>query len=80
MVLSNLNLLLPTRSHGQIDSIYFDFSNAFDIFPRELFHHKLSNYGLYSGYINWFFSYLTNRQSRVRYSGIFPTPFSCTQA
>jgi hypothetical protein len=40
-----------------------------------LLHHILSNYGLSSGYLNRFLSYLTNRQSHVRYSGILPTPF-----
>jgi hypothetical protein len=61
-------------SQGQTDSIYFDFINSFNILPHALLHHKLSNYGLYSGYLNWFLSYLTNRQSCVRYSGILSTP------
>jgi hypothetical protein len=54
-------------SQGQVDSIYYDFSNAFDIFPHALLVHKLDNYGLSSGYINWFHSYLTNRESYVCY-------------
>jgi hypothetical protein len=62
-------------SKGQIDSIYFDFSNVFNILPHALLHRELSNYGLSSGYLNWFPSYLTNRQSRVRYSGVHFTPF-----
>jgi hypothetical protein len=47
-------------SQGQIDSIYFDFSNAFDILPHSLLLHKLNNYGLSRGYLNWFLSYLTD--------------------
>jgi hypothetical protein len=55
-------------SQGQTGFIYFDFSNAFDVLPHTLLQHKLSDYGLSSGY-------LTNIQSRVRYSGIRSTPF-----
>jgi hypothetical protein len=63
-------------SQGQIDPIYFDFSNAFHIIPHSLLHHKLRNYGLSSGYLNYFLSYLTNRQSRVCYSDIISTHFT----
>jgi hypothetical protein len=55
--------------------LYFDFSNAFDILPHALLFHKLSNYGLSSGYLKLFLSYLVNRHSRVRYSGMLSTPF-----
>jgi hypothetical protein len=54
---------------------YFDFSNAFDILPRAMLHHKPSNYGLSSCYLNRFLSYLTNRQSHVCYSVTLPSPF-----
>jgi hypothetical protein len=36
---------------------------------------KLSSYGLSTGYVNWFCSYLTNRQFCVRFTGIFSSPF-----
>jgi hypothetical protein len=62
-------------SQGQTDSIYFDFSNAFDILPHSLLLHKLNNYGLSRGFLNWFLSYLTNRQSSVRFSDILSSPF-----
>jgi hypothetical protein len=58
-------------SQGQVDSVYFDFSNAFDIFPHALLLHKRNNYGLSSGYINWFHSYLTDRESCVRFQVYF---------
>jgi hypothetical protein len=58
-------------SQGQVDSIHFDFSNAFDILPHALLLHKLNNYGLSYGYINWFHSYLTNRESCVRFQAYF---------
>jgi hypothetical protein len=54
-----LELVTPlVCSHGQTD---FDFSNAFNILPHAPLHHKLSNYGLSSGYLIWFLSCLTNR-------------------
>jgi hypothetical protein len=56
--------------------IYFNFSNAFDILPHALLLQKLNNYGLSSGYINWFHSNLTNRTSFVRFSGLFSSPFA----
>lgn len=62
-------------SQGQSDSIYFDFTNAFDILPHALLLHKLDNYGLSSGYITWLSSYLTNRESCVRFSGQFSSTF-----
>jgi hypothetical protein len=31
-----------------------------------MLHHRLSNYGLSSGCLSWFLSYITKRQSRVR--------------
>jgi hypothetical protein len=53
-------LTLSVWSQGQTDC--FNFSNAFDILPHALLHRRISYYGLSSGYVNWFLSYLTNRQ------------------
>jgi hypothetical protein len=73
MVSINLNLLLPIKlcaliflaflvcSQHWADAVYYDFSSAFDLVPYALLLHKLTNYGLCAGYINWFHSYLTNR-------------------
>jgi hypothetical protein len=36
---------------------------------------KLSAFGLSGGNVNWFCSYLTNRQCKVRVSGILSSPF-----
>lgn len=47
----------------------------FRILPHALLYHKLNNYGLSFGYLNWFLSYLTSRQSRVHYSAIFTSPY-----
>ncbi|PNF19791.1 hypothetical protein B7P43_G14658 [Cryptotermes secundus] len=62
-------------TQGQVDSIYFDFSNAFDTVSHTLLLYKLNNYGLSSGYVNWLRSYLTDRESCVRFLGLFSTPF-----
>jgi hypothetical protein len=67
-----LDFVTPlVRSQSQVDSIYFDFSNAYDILPHALLLHKLNNYGLSSGYIKWFHCYLTSRESCVRFQAYF---------
>jgi hypothetical protein len=62
-------------SQRQADAIYFDLSSAFDLVNHSLLLHKLSAFGLSSGYINWFRSYLSNRTSQVRVSGALSAPF-----
>jgi hypothetical protein len=60
--------IMPSgSSQGQID--YFDLSNASDIVPHNNILRKLSNFLLSSSYVDWFRSYLVNRQSFVRISG-----------
>jgi hypothetical protein len=53
----------------QTDSVYFNLCNAFDIVPHNILFRKHSNFGLYSSYVDWFQSYIFNRQSFVRISG-----------
>jgi hypothetical protein len=62
-------------SQRQADAVYFDLTSAFDLVPHTLHLHKLSALGLSGGYVNWFRSYLTNRQSQVRIGGIISSPF-----
>jgi hypothetical protein len=57
-------------SQGQAVAIYFNLSSPFDLVPHNLLLQKLGASGLSGGYGNWFCSYLTNRQSQVRVSGI----------
>jgi hypothetical protein len=65
-----LNTIIPSVStQGQTDSVYFDSSSALDIVPHNLLLRKITNFGFSSGHINWFHSYLTNRQSSVRIHG-----------
>jgi hypothetical protein len=66
-----LNFITPlVSSQRQADAIYFDLTSAFDLVPHTLLLHKLSALGLSGGYVNWFLSYLTNRQSQVCIGGI----------
>jgi hypothetical protein len=62
-------------SQGHADTIYFDPNSAFHLVLHTLLLHKLSAFGLSGGYVNWSCSFLSNRQSQVRISGILPTPF-----
>jgi hypothetical protein len=74
-----LDLLTPVvRGQRQADAVYFDLSNAFDLVPHDMLLCKLSSFGFSDAYVNWFRSYLTNRQSRVRVSGYFSQPFQVT--
>jgi hypothetical protein len=71
-----LDYITPlVRSQRQVDDIYFDFSSAFDVVSHTLLLRKLSSFGLTSAYVSWFCSYLTNRFSCVKISGIFTAPF-----
>jgi hypothetical protein len=71
-----LDFITPLVSYqGQADAIYFDLSSAFDLVPHTLLLQKVSAFGLTGGCVNWFCSYLTNRQSQVRVSGILSSPF-----
>jgi hypothetical protein len=62
-------------SQGQAHAIYFDLSSALDLVPHNLPLHKLGAFGLSGCYVNWFCSFLTNRQSQALVSGIFSSPF-----
>jgi hypothetical protein len=61
-------------SQRQFDAVYFDLSSASDLVPHALLHHKLADYGLSAGYVNWFHSYLSNSLSCVRYSVALSQP------
>jgi hypothetical protein len=62
-------------TQGQIDSVYFDLSSAFNIVPYNILLHKLSNFGLSSSCVDWFHSYLDNRHSSVHISGTLSFSF-----
>jgi hypothetical protein len=62
---------------GQIDSVCFDVSSAFDIVPRSCVLCKLSSFGLSFFYVNWLHSCMTDRQTMVADSGTFIS-YPCT--
>jgi hypothetical protein len=71
-----INSIIPSVStQGQTDSVYFDSTKAFDTVPHNILLRKLSNFGLSSSYVDWFHSYLSNRQSFVRISGTLSFPY-----
>lgn len=54
---------------GQVDTLYLDMSKAFDKVSHELLIQKLQEYGFGGRLLQWFNSYLTNRQQRVTVLG-----------
>jgi hypothetical protein len=71
-----LDFMTPVvRGQRQAGAVYFDLPYAFDLVPHNLLLHKLSSFGFSDGYVGWFSSYLTNRQSRVHVSGTLSLPF-----
>ena len=54
---------------GQTDGVYIDFAKAFESLPHDKLLSKLKYYGITGKVINWFESYLSNRQQRVVLSG-----------
>jgi hypothetical protein len=71
-----LDYITPlVSSQRQVDAVYFDFSSALDLVSHTLLLGKLSSFGLTSACVSWFRSYLTDRFSCVKISGIFSAPF-----
>ena len=48
-----------------VDTIYLDFSKAFDKEAHRRLLKKLENYGIRGNLLNWIQNFLTNRQQRV---------------
>lgn len=61
-----------------VDSIYTDFSKAFDKVDHGLLLQKLSNLGISGSLLKWFSSYLLNRSSKVAISGHLSNSFIST--
>jgi hypothetical protein len=61
-----LDFISPlVSSQQQADSVYFDFSIAFDFVPHSVLLHKFCAYDISDSYVNWFRSYLTDRYYSV---------------
>jgi hypothetical protein len=59
-------ILKKMESGFQVDSLYYDFSKAFDRVDHQLLLFKLSKLGLQSNIIVWLRSYMQGRTQRVR--------------
>lgn len=50
---------------GQVDTIYTDFSKAFDMVDHTLLLGKLQKFGINGALLQWFQSYISNRSQHV---------------
>jgi len=65
-----LDTLYTHRDQREIViGMYFDLKKAFDTVDHNILLHKLSNYGVRGHVLNWFQSYLSNRQQFVCIGG-----------
>jgi hypothetical protein len=53
--------------HSQVDTIYTDFSSAFDKVDHKLLIFKLMKYGIRDPLLQWIESYLSDREQRVNF-------------
>jgi hypothetical protein len=71
-----LDFMTPVvRCQRQADVVYFGLSNVFDPVPHNVLLRKLSYLGFSDAYVSLLRSFLTNRHSRNRVSGIHSLPF-----
>jgi hypothetical protein len=62
--------MLSISTQDQIDPVYLDLSNAFDVVSHNVLLHKLSDFGIYSSFVDWRHSYLDIEHSFVSISGM----------
>ena len=60
-------------SGGNVDSIYFDFSKAFDTVPHKRLSVKMKAYGIEGKLLAWVEAFLTGREQMVRVNGELST-------
>lgn len=63
---------------SQIDTIYTDFSKAFDRISHSILLYKLERYGFSTNIINWIGSYLRNRHQLVKMDAFRSSTFPVT--
>ena len=68
-------LVEKLEKRQQVDSIYIDFSKAFDKVPHNLAVEKLKRIGLPDWLTQWIWSYLTRRSAFVRLGDTLSRPF-----
>lgn len=59
---------------SQVDSVYTDFSKAFDKVNHRILGAKLASYGIHGNLLRWVESYLDNRSQLVAIKGFKSTP------
>jgi hypothetical protein len=59
---------------GIVDSIYFDFSKAFDTVPHKRLKSKLKAYGIDGELLSWIDGFLSGREQMVRVNGELSEP------
>ena len=59
---------------GVVDSIYFDFSKAFDTVPHRRLSVKMKAYGIQGKLLKWIEAFLTGREQMVRVNGELSNP------
>ena len=63
--------LITSLENGEfVIGVYLDFSKTFDTVVHEILLSKLSHYGIRGNCLNWFQSYLSNREQFVTYNGV----------
>ena len=61
-------------NNGVVDSIYFDFSKAFDTVPHQRLSVKMKAYGIDGKVLSWIEAFLTGREQVVRVNGELSVP------
>lgn len=75
-LLSYMGHLLPTVDSGeQIDAAYFDYKKAFDLVDNDVLLKKLAGVGFTPHLLNFFASYMRDRQQYVEYAGHRSEPY-----
>lgn len=73
------NYLATALDSGtQVDSVYFDFSKAFDRVNHQVLIAKLTSYGISGSLLRWFASYLAERYQIVRFNGLLSDTITVT--
>ena len=69
-------LRLNMAKGHQIDTIYTDFSKAFDVVDHALLLFKLERYGIRGKLLEWIKSFLRNRTQRIKFQSILSEPIN----
>ena len=64
--LLNCSSLWAVDSKRFVDTVYIDFSKAFDTVPHPKLLYKLPKYGICGNILQWFTSFSSNRKQRVK--------------